>query len=146
MLQKTIPKELHWFKYEAYFTWLSGFSLLFVVYYFNARAFLIDKNVLISVLAVAIAIGIGSFIVAWIIYHLLCKTPLVKKGLLFTLIGFVIAIGFAYFYTHVFSGRAAYIHFGAMLGTSNGRQCFLCNHSFAKGNGESSQRRETIKP
>ena len=43
---KTIPKHLHWFKYEAYFTWLSGFCLLFVVYYFNASAFLIDKNVL----------------------------------------------------------------------------------------------------
>ena len=57
---KTIPKHLHWFKYEAYFTWLSGFGLLFVVYYFNASALLIDKNVLeISSLA-AISIGIGS--------------------------------------------------------------------------------------
>jgi uncharacterized membrane protein len=114
---KAIPKNLHWFKYEAYFTWLSGFSLLFVVYYFNAKAYLIDPNVLnISPLA-AVSIGIGSFIVAWIIYHLICKTPIVKKGPLFALIGFIIATGFAYFYTHVFSGRAAYIHFGAMLGT-----------------------------
>lgn len=114
---KTIPKELHWFKYEAYFTWLSGFSLLFVVYYFNAKAFLIDKNVLELSSLAAVSIGIGSFIVAWILYHVLCKTPLVKKGPLFGLIGFAIAIGFAYFYCHVFSARAAYIHFGAMLGT-----------------------------
>src|SRR5579875_1966947 len=114
---KVIPKELHWFKYEAYFTWLSGFCLLFIVYYFNAKAFLIDKNVLDISPLTAISIGIGSFIVAWIIYHLLCKTSLVKKGPLFSLIGFVIATAFAYFYCSVFSGRAAYIHFGAMLGT-----------------------------
>jgi uncharacterized membrane protein len=114
---KAIPKHLHWFKYEAYFTWLSGFCLLFVVYYFNAQAFLIDKNVLDITPVAAVSIGIGSFIVAWIIYHLLCKTSLVKKGPWFALVGFIIAVGFAYFYTHVFSGRAAYIHFGAMIGT-----------------------------
>ncbi|RYY90735.1 MAG: hypothetical protein EOO15_01465 [Chitinophagaceae bacterium] len=114
---KTIPRELHWFKYEAYFTWLSGFCLLAIVYYFNAKAFLIDKNVMDLQPLVAIAIGVGSFLVAWLLYHLLCKTPLVKNGPLFGLIGLAIATGFAYFYSHVFSGRAAYIHFGAMLGT-----------------------------
>lgn len=114
---KTIPKELHWFKYEAYFTWLSGFSLLFVVYYFNAKAFLIDDNVMKLSPVAAVSIGIGSFIFAWIVYHLLCKTALIKKALLFTAIGFLIAVAFACFYCHVFSARAAYIHFGAMLGT-----------------------------
>jgi uncharacterized membrane protein len=114
---KTIPKELHWFKYEAYFTWLSGLSLLFVVYYFNAKAFLIDNNVRELSAVAAIAIGLGSFVIAWTIYHLLCKTPLVKKGLLFTAIGFLIAVAFAYLYCQLFSARAAYIHFGAMLGT-----------------------------
>lgn len=114
---KVIPRDLHWFKYEAYFTWLSGFSLLFVVYYFNAKAFLIDKNVMdLSPLA-AVSIGIGSFLVAYLLYHFLCKTKLVKNGPLFGLVGLALAVGFAYFYTHVFSGRAAYIHFGAMLGT-----------------------------
>jgi len=112
-----IPKHLHWFKYEAYFTWLSGFCLLFVVYYFNASAMLIDKNVLdISPLA-GIGIGVGSFIVAWLIYDGLCRSPLIKKGIWFTIIGFMIAVGFAYFYSRVFNSRAAYIHFGAMLGS-----------------------------
>jgi uncharacterized membrane protein len=114
---KTIPKHLHWFKYEAYFTWLSGFCMLFVVYYFNAKAFLIDTNVLNITPFAAIATGIGSFIIAWILYDLLCKTSLVKKGTLFALIGFIIAMGFAFFYSHIFSARAAYIHFGAMIGT-----------------------------
>ena len=113
----TIPKHLHWFKYEAYFTWLSGFCLLFVVYYFNASALLIDKNVLNITPLTAIGIGVGSFIVAWIMYDLLCKSPLIKKPLWFTLIGLAVSVGFAYFYSHVFSGRAAYIHFGAMIGS-----------------------------
>ena len=114
---KEIPKQLHWFKYEAYFTWLSGFALLFIIYYFNASAFLIDKNVLDITPLAAISIGIGSFIVAWLIYHFLCKTPLVKNGPLFAIIGFIIATAFAYFYSQVFNSRAAYIHFGAMIGT-----------------------------
>lgn len=114
---KTIPKNLHWFKYEAYFTWISGFSLLFVVYYFNAKAMLIDTNVLSMSSATAIVIGVGSFVVSWLLYDLLCKSPLIKKPLLFTVIGFLLAVGFAFFYSHVFSARAAYIHFGAMLGS-----------------------------
>jgi uncharacterized membrane protein len=114
---KTVPKELHWFKYEAYFTWLSGFCLLFIVYYFNAKGFLIDRNVMDLSPAVAISIGLGSLIVGWIIYDLLCKTALIRNSVLFAVIGFIIATGFAFFYTQVFSGRAAYIHFGAMLGT-----------------------------
>jgi uncharacterized membrane protein len=114
---KTIPKHLHWFKYEAYFTWLSGFCLLFVVYYFNASAFLIDKNVLDITATQGILIGVGSFIVAWLIYDLMCKSALIKSQLLFSIIGFAILIFFAWFYCHVFSSRAAYIHFGAMIGS-----------------------------
>jgi len=114
---KTIPKHLHWFKYEAYFTWLSGFCLLFVVYYFNASALLIDKNVLDISPLTGIGIGVGSFVVGWVAYDLLCKSPLIKKPIWFTLIGFIIAVGFAYFYSQVFSSRAAYIHFGAMIGS-----------------------------
>ena len=114
---KTIPKHLHWFKYEAYFTWVSGFCLLFIVYYFNASALLIDKNILDITPLQGIGIGVGSFIVAWIIYDLLCKSPLIKKPIWFGLIGFAVLVGFAYFYSRVFSSRAAYIHFGAMIGS-----------------------------
>ncbi len=114
---KTIPKHLHWFKYEAYFTWLSGFCLLFVVYYFNASAFLIDKNVLDISATQGILIGVGSFIVGWLIYDVMCKSTLIKNQLSFSIIGFLILISFAWFYCHVFSSRAAYIHFGAMIGS-----------------------------
>ena len=114
---KTIPKHLHWFKYEAYFTWVSGFALLFIIYYFNASAMLVDTNVMKLSAAAAIAISIGSFIIAWVLYDLLCKSLLVKKGWLFTVIGTILLIAFAYFYSRVFSGRAAFIHFGAMIGS-----------------------------
>jgi uncharacterized membrane protein len=114
---KKIPKNLHWFKYEAYFTWLSGFGLLFIIYYFNASATMIDANVLKLSTTAAISISIGSFIVAWLLYDWLCKSPLVKKGWLFTLIGIILLTGFAYFYSSVFNGRAAFIHFGAMIGS-----------------------------
>lgn len=114
---KTLPKHLHWFKYEAYFTWVSGFSLLFVVYYFNAKAMLIDSNVMNLSPAAAISIGVGSFIVAWIVYDLLCKSALIKNQLAFALVGFALLTGFAYCYAHVFNARAAYIHFGAMIGS-----------------------------
>ncbi|MEQ1675233.1 MAG: urate hydroxylase PuuD [Chitinophagaceae bacterium] len=113
----TIPKHLHWFKYEAYFTWVSGFALLFIIYYFNASAMLIDPNVLKLSAAAAIGISIGSFIIAWLLYDLLCKSPLRKQPLLFALTGIIILTGFAYFYSQVFSGRAAFIHFGAMIGS-----------------------------
>lgn len=112
-----IPRHLHWFKYEAYFTWLSGFCLLFIVYYFNASALLIDKNILDISPVQGIMIGVGSFIAAWIIYDLLCKSPIAKSKPAFAGLGILIAIGFAFFYSHVFTGRAAYMHFGAMLGS-----------------------------
>jgi len=114
---KAIPRHLHWFKYEAYFTWLSGITLLFIVYYFNASALLIDNNVMKLTVAQAIGISIGSFIIAWIIYDQLCKSALKKKPALFALTGIILLIGFAYLYSHVFSGRAAFIHFGAMIGS-----------------------------
>lgn len=114
---KTIPRHLHWFKYEAYFTWVSGFALLFIVYYFNASAILIDPAVLKLTAAQAIGISMGSFIAGWLLYDLLCKSPLKKNPLVFALTGIALLVGFAWFYSHVFSGRAAFIHFGAMLGS-----------------------------
>ena len=113
----TIPKHLHWFKYEAYFTWVSGIALLFIIYYFNSSALLIDTNVMKLTAMQAIGISIGSFIVGWLLYDGLCKSPLRKYPLLFAITGIVILTAFAYFYSHVFSGRAAFIHFGAMIGS-----------------------------
>jgi len=113
---KKIPKDLHWFKYEAYFTWLSGFCLLAIVYYFNAKSFLIDPEVLDIEPFTAIAISIGSLIIGWILYDQICK-KLSNNKIAFTLAITALVFIFAWFYAQVFSGRAAYIHFGAFLGT-----------------------------
>lgn len=114
---KVLPKELHWFKYEAYFTWLTGFALLFVVYYFNAKAMLIDPNVRNMPAYAGVLLGVGSLALGYGIYDLLCRTSLLKKPLYFGIVGFVILAGFAWFYTQIFNSRAAYIHFGALIGT-----------------------------
>jgi uncharacterized membrane protein len=90
--------------------------MLFIVYYFNAKAMLVDDTVMKLTSFQAIAIAIGTLILGWIIYDLLCKTPLVKTKW-FAPIGLVLLIAFAWGYSHLFNSRAAYIHFGAMLGT-----------------------------
>ena len=114
---EVMPKGVHWFKYEAYFTWLTGFGLLFVVYYFNAEAMLLKSGTTSLSTWTAIAIGVASLAIGYTIYHLLSLTPLLKKPLWFGITLFVILIGFAYFYTQIFNPRAAFIHFGALIGT-----------------------------
>lgn len=113
---KEIPKDLHWFKYEAYFTWLSGFCLLAIVYYFNANSYLIDPEVMDLTSFQAIGISIASLIVGWVLYDQICK-KLANNKVVFTLLITLLLVLFAWFYSQVFSGRAAYIHFGAMIGT-----------------------------
>ncbi|MEO1260535.1 MAG: urate hydroxylase PuuD [Bacteroidota bacterium] len=112
-----IPEELHWFKYEAYFTWISGVTLLFIVYYFNASGMLLDKNVADISPLTGIGIGIGAMVFSWVAYDLLCKTPLIKKGIIFSLVGFLGITFLAWFLSQFFSSRAVYIHVGAILGT-----------------------------
>jgi uncharacterized membrane protein len=112
-----LPKELHWFKWEAYSTWLSGFALLFIVYYLNAQAMMVDRSVADLTSWQAVGIGLGSLVAGWLVYDLLCKSPLGKRDLLFGLVIFAFLVGSAYVLTHLLSGRAAYLHIGAMIGT-----------------------------
>ncbi len=112
-----LPKKLHWFKFEAYFTWVSGFLLLTLVYYMNAKAFMVDPNVKDISAGTAVLIGLGTLLAGWIIYDVMCRTSLLKKPKLFGIIGFAILIGFSYFLTRYLSGRAAFVHIGALIGT-----------------------------
>lgn len=114
---KELPKKLHWFKYEAYFTWLSGFFLLNIVYYMNAKAYMVDPAVRDISAGTAILIGIGSLVSGWVIYDLLCKSPLVHKKKAFAITGFLIVVAYSYFLSQFLSGRAAFMHVGALLGT-----------------------------
>lgn len=114
---KSLPKNLHWFKYEAYFTWMTGFALLTIVYYMDAKSFLIDPQVADLSVGTAVAIGVGTMVLGWVIYDVLCKSSLIKKPIAFAIIGFMLLVGTSYFLTQVFSSRAAYIHVGALIGT-----------------------------
>jgi uncharacterized membrane protein len=112
-----LPDELHWFKWEAYSTWLSGFALLLIVYWFNAQVMMVDRGVADLSAGQAIALGAGSLVAGWIVYDLLCRSKLGKHDLAFGVVIFALLVGAAWVLTHFLSGRAAYIHVGAMIGT-----------------------------
>jgi uncharacterized membrane protein len=112
-----LPDELHWFKWEAYATWLSGFALLIVVYWLNARAMMVDRGVADLSGWQAIGIGAGSLVAGWIVYDLLCRSTLGRHDLAFGVVVFALLVFAAWVLTHVLGGRAAYIHVGAMIGT-----------------------------
>jgi uncharacterized membrane protein len=112
-----LPKDLHWFKWEAYSTWLSGFALLTIVYYFNAQAMMVDRTVADLSSWQAVGIGLGSLVAAWVVYDLLCRSKLGKHDLAFGAVIFAFLVGATWVLTHWLSGRAAYIHIGAMIGT-----------------------------
>ena len=112
-----LPETLHWFKWEAYTTWMSGMFLLALIYWYGAEVYLIDRNVAELSSPVAVGIAIALLAGGWIVYDLLCKSPVGKDeqilgGVLLVLVG-VLAWGLCQLY----SGRGAYIHFGAVIGT-----------------------------
>jgi uncharacterized membrane protein len=113
---RILPETLHWFKWEAYTTWLSGFALMIVLYYLNADTYLIDKSVADLSAGEAVAISVGLLAASWIVYDVLCRLlaarPLVLAAVLLVLIT-VAAWGIG----HLFSARAMYLQIGAMLGT-----------------------------
>ena len=111
-----VSRTLHWFKWEAGTTWLSGFALLVLVYYIGGGA-LVDPDVRdLSVLS-AVGIGIGVIVAGGVIYDVLMRTPLVRNEWLFAAIAYVLIVALAYGLCQVFSARAAYIHVGAVFGT-----------------------------
>lgn len=113
--KKPGPRELHWFRWEAALTWLSGMVLLIHGYYMGS--YLLDADVRDISQWTGIAVGVITLVVAWMVYDLLVLSPLGKNELLFAAIAYVLIVGVAYGLTHTLSGRAAYIHVGAMFGT-----------------------------
>lgn len=111
-----MPDNLHWFKWEAYWTWMSGVALLMVVYYLNPSLYLIAPGSDMAP-AVAIAIGLGSLVAGYVAYHFLCDSVLGKRPALLGAVLFVLLIAAAYGFSLIFSGRAAYLHVGAIIGT-----------------------------
>ena len=122
---ETLPKDLIWFKWEAYLTWVTGFLLLVVLYYLQADSYLIDPNVMPLTQWQAIGISVASLILGWLLYTALCKSPVGRGTGLLAACLFVMLLAFAYGYTHVFSGRGAFIHIGALIGTIMAANVFM---------------------
>ena len=112
-----LPKDLIWFKWESYSTWLSGFFLLAIVYYGGADLYLIDTEIADINNFQAIAISLGSILFGWIIYNSVCKSPLGNNSNFLLLLLFFFLLFLSWFYTSIFSGRAAFLHLGAITAT-----------------------------
>lgn len=120
-----LPEHLTWFKWESYATWLSGFALLAIVYYGSADLYLIDAEKLeLSTLA-AIALSIGSLVLVWGVYSLLCRATLGQNATLLMVILYVFLIALSWGFHQIFTGRAAFIHLGAVTATIMSANVFM---------------------
>ena len=112
-----LPPDLKWYQWEAYLTWVTGFALLVVQYYWNASAYLIDPAVADLTPWQAIAISVASLAIGWFVYDGICRSPIGANTGLLAAILFVLVVASAWGFSQVFSGRGALIHVGALVGT-----------------------------
>jgi len=112
---KLLPTKLYWFRWEALITWVSGFLLLGLLYY--SGGLLLDDSVSSIGMGGAVAIGLGTLIVGFTVYEGLWMSPLGRSPLAAAAVCYLLVVALAYGLTHVISGRAAYIHVGALFGT-----------------------------
>jgi uncharacterized membrane protein len=108
-------QRLHWFRWEAMLTWLSGVFLLTLVYYMGGG--MVDADVCDISTRTAVLAGIGLLVAGWVVYDLLVQSPLGKNEKAFAVVAFALVVCAIYWVTHVLSGRAAFLHVGAMFGT-----------------------------
>jgi len=120
-----MPDHLHWFKWEAYTTWLSGFALLIVLYYWQAPVYLIDTAKHAFTQPAAIGTGLAFIFGGLAVYEALCRSPLGQRGLAFGIVWFGALTAAAYALSKLFSDRGAFIHVGAIIGTCMVANVFL---------------------
>jgi len=120
-----MPEHLTWFKWESYFTWMSGFAMMFMVYYLRADLFLIDPSVADITAPVAILISVASLGVAWVIYDQICKSKFGDNNTRLMILLYILLVALAYGYTQVFSGRATMLHLGAITATAMAGNVFF---------------------
>ena len=109
-------RTLHWFRWEAGITWLSGFALLVLIFYLGGGA-LVDPDVYDISVGSAVALGLGVIVASGFVYDVMMASPLGRNEKAFAVIAYILIVVLAYGLTRVFSGRAAYIHLGAIFGT-----------------------------
>ena len=114
---QTMPTTLHWFKWEAYTTWITGTLLLILLYYIGAEAYLVDPTKSSLSVSAAITFSFASIVIGFLIYELLCRSKLVEHGLWFTVVITLLLALWTWVLDQYISDRAAYIHIGALIGT-----------------------------
>ncbi|HNH62278.1 MAG TPA: urate hydroxylase PuuD, partial [Thauera aminoaromatica] len=119
-----LTQDLHWSKWEAYTTWLSGMGMMAVIYWIGASSYLIDSSVMALSPAAAVGISIAFLVAGWVFYDILCRNMIGKDGVLAAIV-FVFVMVANYVLHQVFSARGAYIHVGAMLGTMMAANVFF---------------------
>jgi len=112
-----MPAHLHWFKWEAYTTWITGFLLLSLMFYVGAESYLIDNRVAELTQWQAIGLGLGSIVVGVGCYEIMVRTKLKDHGLLLGILLIILGTALSYGLTQIFSARGAYMHIGAIIGT-----------------------------
>ena len=112
-----LPEELHWFKYEAYVTWLSGFALMCYVFYLAPGSMLVGNSAADISGAQAVAISLGSLLTCWLAYNLYCRTSLARNPRLSAIVGLLLIALLGYLFGLLFNPRAAIFHVGAVMGT-----------------------------
>ena len=112
-----LPEHLTWFRWEAYLTWLTGFALLVVQFYFDAPTWLIDPGVMPLGTWEAVAISVGSLAAGWVVYTVLCRSKVGANAVVLASAVFVLFVAATWGYTQVFSARAALVHSGVLIGT-----------------------------
>jgi uncharacterized membrane protein len=120
-----LPEHLTWFKWESYATWLSGFAMLVLVYYLGAELYLIDPTVMELTTGQAVAISLASLAFGWVAYTTLCRVFVDANQTVLMAALFVVLVGMSWFYTQVFSGRAALLHLGAFTATIMSANVFM---------------------
>ena len=112
-----LPEKLHWFKWEAYWTWISGFTLFVLIYWGNASTYLIDPQVMDLSPAVAVAISAAMLAGGWVVYDLICRSKFGEDETKLSIAMVVLLVVAAFVACHIFSGRGAFLQVGAMTGT-----------------------------
>ncbi len=112
-----LPPDLIWFKWEAYLTWITGFLLLIIQYYVQADSYLIDPSIHPMLPWQAIATSIVSLAAGWFFYDVLCRSPIGKHTGWLAICIYLLILAASYGFSHIFSGRGAFIHIGAFIGT-----------------------------
>ncbi|QFU16135.1 urate hydroxylase PuuD [Microvirga thermotolerans] len=112
-----LPKELTWFKWESYSTWITGFFLIVWVYYLHADLYTVDPAVRALAPWQVPLVGIGGIALSWLVYEGLCRSPLGRNDVALGAVLFVYILLTAFVFTRLFSGRAAFLHTGAMIAT-----------------------------